>query len=391
MDLSKITETFSESVIREMTRVSCEYPGCINLAQGFPDFAAPESIKSAAIDAIKADINQYAITWGALSLRTAIAEKVSRYNKIKFVEPNKNITVTCGSTEAMISAMTAIVNPRDEVIIFEPFYENYGPDCSLSVATPRYIKLGPPDWKFDSEQFKALFNEKTKALILNSPNNPTGKVFNGKEMKLIADMCVDNDCIVITDEIYEHILYDNREHISIASLPEMEDYSITLNSISKTYSLTGWRVGWAIASERITNEIKKVHDFLSVGAAAPLQEAAAFALSLGDDYYKWLGDFYLNARDTLLNALMETDLHPFKPDGAYYIMTECEEYMKSNDLKTSLELAIHLIKKIGIATVPGSSFYKNPEDGQFQTRFCFCKKEETLQNAATKLKKISKN
>jgi len=390
MDLSKITSTFTESVIREMTRVANQHPGCINLAQGFPDFPAPEAIKNAAIEAIKADVNQYAITWGSVSLRNAIAEKVSRFNKMRFVEPDRNITVTCGSTEAMISSMKAIINPGDEVIIFEPFYENYGPDCLLSGATPRYIKLNSPDWSFDFEQLETLFNEKTKAIILNSPNNPTGKVFNEKEMKFISDLCLNYDCIAITDEIYEHILYDDHKHISIASLPEMENNSITINSISKTYSLTGWRVGWAIASEKITAEIKKVHDFLTVGAAAPLQEAAAYALSLNDDYYKWLGEFYLNARDTLYNALKNTDLKPIKPFGAYYIMTDCNEYVGQNNLNNSLDLAMHLIKNVGIATVPGSSFYADPKEGQFQTRFCFCKKQETLKSAALNLKKIIK-
>ena len=315
MELSKITANFSESVIREMTRVANSHLGCINLAQGFPDFSAPEAIKNAAIEAIRADNNQYAITWGSLSLRTAIAEKVARYNEIPCINPNKNITVTCGSTEAMISSMKAIINPGDEVIIFEPFYENYGPDCLLSGAKPRFITLNPPNWEFNFDQLERLFNEKTKGIIINTPNNPTGKVFNEKELKFIADLCIKNDCIAITDEIYEHILYDNRKHISIASLPEMGNNSITINSISKSYSLTGWRVGWCIASERIIAEIKKVHDFLTVGAAAPLQEAAAFALSLGEDYYKWLSEFYQNAREMLYNALKQTSLQPIKPKG----------------------------------------------------------------------------
>ena len=388
MDLSKITEIFTESVIREMTRIAHQHPGCINLAQGFPDFPAPEPIKDAAIKAIKEDINQYSITWGSESLRNAIADKVARYNKMNFVEADKNITVTCGSTEAMISSMKAIINPKDEVIIFEPFYENYGPDCLLSGAIPRYIKLNSLEWTFDFDELEVLFNEKTKAIILNTPNNPTGKVFTEKELKFIVDLCLNYDCIAITDEIYEHILYDDYKHISIASFPEMENNSITLNSISKSYSLTGWRVGWAIASERITAEIKKVHDFLTVGAPAPLQEAAAFALSLGDEYYTWLRDFYQKARDKLYNALKNTDLQPIKPGGAYYMMTNCEEYMKNYELKNSMDLAIHLVKCLGIVTVPGSSFYANPEDGQFQTRFCFCKKDETLQAASQKLVKI---
>ncbi len=388
MDLSKITESFTESVIREMTRIAHQHPRSINLAQGFPDFPAPESIKNAAINAIKDDINQYSITWGALSLRKAIVDKISKYNKIKFVDPNKNITVTCGSTEAMISAMKAIINPGDEIIIFEPFYENYGPDCLLSGAKPRYIQLQAPSWSLEPEGLKMLFNKKTKAIIINTPNNPTGKVYNQEELKLIADLCLDYNAIAITDEIYEHILYDNKKHISIASLSGMQDNSITINSISKTYSLTGWRVGWAIACERITNEIKKVHDFLTVGAPAPLQEAGAFALSLEDEYYQSLKDFYQKARDILFNALKNTNLRPIKPKGAYYMMTNCKEYMKRQDLKTSMDLAIHLVKDIGIVTVPGSSFYANPQDGQFQTRFCFCKKEETLQAAARKLEKI---
>jgi aspartate/methionine/tyrosine aminotransferase len=390
MELSKITKGFTESVIREMTRVANKHEGCINLAQGFPDFSAPESIKNAAIEAIKADINQYAITWGSPSLRAAIAEKVAQYNEMKFVDPNKNITVTCGSTEAMISSMKAIINPGDEVIIFEPFYENYGPDCLLSGAEPRYIELKAPDWKLDFALLEQLFNNKTKAIILNTPNNPTGKVFNEKELKFIADLCIKHNSIAITDEIYEHILYNSHKHLSIASLPEMEEHSITINSISKTYSLTGWRVGWAIASENITKEIKKVHDFLTVGAPAPLQEAAAFALSLDTNYYKWLASFYQNARDILYCALKKTDLQPINPDGAYYIMTNCEEYMKKYNLNNSYDLALHLIKNIGIATVPGSSFYADPINGQFQTRFCFCKKEETLKKAVLYLEKLYK-
>lgn len=390
MELSKITRGFTESVIREMTRVANKHEGCINLAQGFPDFSAPESIKNAAIEAIRADINQYAITWGSPSLRTAIGEKIARYNGMRFVDPNKNIVVTCGSTEAMISSMKAIINPDDEVIIFEPFYENYGPDCLLSGATPRYIKLTPPKWSFKFEELEKLFNNKTKAIIINTPNNPTGKVFNEKELKFIADLCIKYNCIAITDEIYEHILYDNQKHISIGSLPEMESHSITINSISKTYSLTGWRVGWAIASETITNEIKKVHDFLTVGAPAPLQEGAAFALSIDDSYYKWLGDFYQNARDIIYNALKKTALKPFNPDGAYYIMTNCQDYMKQYNLNNSYELALHIIKNVGIATVPGSSFYSDPNNGQYQTRFCFCKKEKTLQAAIAKLETLSK-
>lgn len=388
MRLSNISEKFTESVIREMTRVANQNPGCINLAQGFPDFAAPDPVKNAAIEAIRSDINQYAITWGAKSLRQAIARKVKNFNKMDFVEADKNITVTCGSTEAMIASMKAIINPGDEVIIFEPFYENYGPDCLLSGATPKFVKLNAPNWSYETNELQEAFNSNTKAIILNTPNNPTGKVFDRKELQLIADLCIEHDCIAITDEIYEHILYDGLEHLSIASLPGMEEHSITINSISKTYSLTGWRVGWAIASEKITSEIKKVHDFLTVGAAAPLQEAAAFALTLSREYYDRLGKFYQDSRDVLYSALNKTDLKPIKPDGAYYIMTNCEGYMEKHNLDNSLDLALSLIRNVGIATVPGSSFYSNPEQGKFQTRFCFCKKEETLNQAVENLSSI---
>ena len=389
MDLSKITEQFTESIIRDMTRVALEHPGSINLAQGFPDFPAPESIKQAAIEAINKDMNQYAITWGTASLREAIAAKTLRHNHIK-ADPHKNITVTCGATEGMMASLRAIINPGDEIIIFEPFYENYGPDCLLSGATPRYIRFSPPDWSFDFNELENIFNSKTKAIIINTPNNPTGKVFSEKELRFIAELCIKNDAIAVTDEIYEHILFDGHRHLSIASFPEMEERSITINSISKTYSLTGWRVGWVIASDRITREIRKVHDFLTVGAAAPLQAGAAFVLSLGEDYYRWLAEFYQNARDTLCSALQETDLHPYKPAGAYYIMCECADLIRQHKLQNSLELAFFLIKNIGIATVPGSSFYSDPSYGQFIIRFCFCKNPETLQKAQTYLSKIPK-
>lgn len=380
MELSKLAASFEESVIREMTRISAQYLGSINLAQGFPDFPARDDFKQAAINAILNDKNQYSITWGSKNLRNALAKKVKEYNKIN-ADPDKNIVVTCGSTEAMMSTMKAVVNPGDEVIIFEPFYENYGPDCILSGAKPRYIRLSAPHWTFDSETLKSLFNEKTKAIIINTPNNPTGKVFSKSELKEIADFCIDHDCVAITDEIYEHILYDGEQHISIASVPGMEDRTITINSISKSYSLTGWRIGWAIASERIIKEIKKVHDFLTVGAAHPLQEAAAYCLSIGEEYYKELADFYSNAKNTLYNALLETELHPFNPKGAYYIMCEVSDYQKKHNLKTALEVSIKLLKTIGIATVPGNAFFNDPEDGKSLIRFCFCKKPETLERA----------
>jgi aminotransferase len=389
MNLSNITISFQESVIREMTRIAKQHPCTINLAQGFPDFSAPESIKQAAIDAIQKDINQYAITWGSENLRKAIVSKATKFNKIPNLHPDKNIIVTCGSTEAMMSSMRAIINPGDEVIIFEPFYENYGPDCLLSGAIPKFINLSPPHWDFDFERFKSLINPKTKAIIINTPNNPTGKVFSKEELKFIADLCIDHDLIAVTDEIYEHILYDNYEHISIASIPGMEEHSITINSISKTYSLTGWRIGWAIACEKISKEIKKVHDFLTVGAPAPLQEGAAFALNMNNQYYQWLQSFYQNARDILFKTLKETPFYPYKPNGAYYIMVEAGDYMNKMNIKTDVELAIYLIKNHGIATVPGSSFYAKPEKGKNQIRFCFCKNSNTLELAKEKLKRIN--
>ncbi|MGB2815517.1 MAG: aminotransferase class I/II-fold pyridoxal phosphate-dependent enzyme, partial [Dehalococcoidales bacterium] len=293
--------------------------------------------------------------------------------------------------EGMMASLKAIINPGDEIIIFEPFYENYGPDCLLSGAKPRYIRLSPPDWSFDFNELESIFNAKTKAIVINTPNNPTGKVFSEKELHFIAGLCIKNDAIAVTDEIYEHILYDGHRHLSIASFPEMEERSITINSISKTYSLTGWRVGWVIASDRITREIRKVHDFLTVGAAAPLQVGAAFALSLGEDYYQWLMEFYQNARDTLCDSLQETDLQPYKPAGAYYIMCECADLIRQHQLQNSLELAFFLVKSIGIATVPGSSFYSDPSYGQFIIRFCFCKNPETLKKARAYLSKISKS
>lgn len=387
MDLSRVTQRFTESVIREMTRISNSIPGSINLAQGFPDFPARDDIKQKACEAINNDINQYSITWGSKTLRDAIAEKVKWFNNID-ADPETCITVTCGSTEAMMSSLRAIINPRDEIVIFEPFYENYGPDCLLSGATPKFLPILPPDWNIDEDALEKTFSLKTKAIIINTPNNPTGKVFSRKELDFIANLCIQHDAIAVTDEIYEHILYDGQEHVSIASLPEMADRAITINSISKTYSLTGWRVGWAVACPRITAEIKKVHDFLTVGAAAPLQEAAAYALSIEKEYYDWLAKEYLEKRNLLYEALDETPLRPWKPAGAYYIMTECEEYMKQYQLKSAWELALHVLKHIGVATVPGSSFYSDCVHGEHQTRFCFCKKNETLQKVATKLQGI---
>jgi aminotransferase len=373
---------FTESVIREMTRVCLKHQG-VNLAQGFPDFPAAAEIKEAAVEAIRSDINQYAITWGTPSLRQAIAEKFAWYNGLT-VDPEQEITVCCGSTEAMIASLLAIVNPGEEVIVFEPFYENYGPDTILCQATPRFITLHEPDWHFDEHELTRAFNNKTKAIIINTPNNPTGKVFSREELQFVADLCQKWGVVAITDEIYEHILYDGAEHISIASLPGMRDLAITINSISKTYSLTGWRVGWAIAAARLTASIRKVHDFLTVGAPHPLQVAAAAALRMNRGFYRDLAEGYKERRDFLLDILEEAGFRVYRPRGAYYIMTDVGHF----GFKDDVSFAFHLVEKIGVATVPGSSFYSQPSLGATKIRFCFPKKIETLQQAAEKLRKL---
>ena len=371
---------FTESVIREMTRICLKHQG-VNLAQGFPDFPAPAEIKEAAVRAIRSDINQYAITWGAPNLRQAIAEKFAWYNGVT-IDPEREITVCCGSTEAMISSLMAIVNSGEEVIVFEPFYENYGPDTILCDAQPRFITLHEPDWHFDEKELTRAFTNKTKAIIINTPNNPTGKVFSREELQSIADLCLKWGVVAVTDEIYEHILYDGGKHISIASLPGMRDQTITINSISKTYSLTGWRVGWAIASATLTASIRKVHDFMTVGAPHPLQEAAATALRMNRSYYQTLAKEYEERRDFLSGVLDEAGFRIYRPHGAYYIMTDVGHFGISDDVA----FAFYLVEKFGVATVPGSSFYSRSSLGATKIRFCFPKKRETLQRAAEKLR-----
>jgi aminotransferase len=385
--LSDKVSQFTESVIREMTRQAMIY-GAVNLAQGFPDFAAPAEIKQAARQAIDADVNQYAITWGAKNLRNAIARQMGVWQGIQ-VDPEKEITVCCGSTEAMISTLLAVCNAGDEVVIFEPFYENYGPDSVLSGARPRFVKLRPPasaegEWTFDEKELRSAFDKNTKAIILNTPNNPTGKVFTRAELELIRDLCIEFDVLAITDEIYEHILYDGTEHISMASLEGMRERTVTINGMSKTYSVTGWRVGWAVAPEKITNAIRKVHDFLTVGAPAPLQEAGAAALSLPAEYYAKLAEGYRVRRDHLIPALEAAGFKCFRPRGAYYVMTDISAFGFDDDV----EFTKFLVKDIGVASVPGSSFYRDPRDGARQVRFAFCKKLETLDAAAKKLGKL---
>jgi aminotransferase len=385
--LSDKASQFTESVIREMTRQAMLY-GAVNLAQGFPDFAAPAEIKQAARTAIDGDVNQYAITWGAKNLRNAIARQMGVWQGLA-VDPEKEITVCCGSTEAMISTLLAVCNAGDEVVIFEPFYENYGPDSVLSGARPRFVKLRPPEgdggeWTFDEKELRSAFDKQTKAIILNTPNNPTGKVFTRAELELIRDLCVEFDVLAITDEIYEHILYDGTDHISMASLEGMRERTVTINGMSKTYSVTGWRVGWAVAPEKITNAIRKVHDFLTVGAPAPLQEAGAAALRLPADYYARLAEGYRVRRDHLMPALEAAGFRCFRPRGAYYVMTDISAFGFEHDV----EFTKYLVKEIGVAAVPGSSFYRDPRDGARQVRFAFCKKLETLDAAAEKLGKL---
>ncbi|MGI9166786.1 MAG: pyridoxal phosphate-dependent aminotransferase [Pyrinomonadaceae bacterium] len=384
--ISHKASLFTESVIREMTREALKH-GAVNLSQGFPDFAAPEDIKQVAMQAIADDINQYAITWGARDFREAIAKKTKWYLGLE-IDPETELTVTCGSTEGMIAAMMATVNPGDEVIVFEPYYENYAPDAILSDARPRYVPLRAPDWGFDRDELRKAFNSKTKAIIICNPNNPTGKVFTREEMEFIAKLCRQFDALCFTDEIYEHIIYPRAgaeiEHISMAQIEGMRERTVIVNSMSKTYSVTGWRVGYCIAPPEITSGIRKVHDFLTVGAAAPLQAAGAYALSLPAEYYDRLQTEYRVRRDRLLAVLQNAGFKTFSPDGAYYIMTDISAFGFANDV----EFTRHLIREVGVACVPGSSFYSAPERGKQQVRFCFCKKDETLLLAAERLEKL---
>ena len=388
MKMSKLTGSkkatqFTESVIREMTRLN-ELHGGVNLSQGFPDFPAPAAVKDAACAAINADINQYAVTWGARPLREAIAREFERRYGLRVI-PDEQITVCCGATEAMMSTMMALIDPGDEVIVFEPFYENYGPDAILSGATPRYVTLREPDWTFDPDELAAAFNARTKAIIINTPNNPTGKVFAREELETIGALCRKWDATAISDEIYEHITYDGHRHIPIATIDGMADRTVTINSLSKTYSVTGWRVGWTISPPSLTGAIRKVHDFLTVGAPAPLQEAGAVALGLADRYYRDLAAHYQRRRDMLLDILERHHFKCYKPFGAYYIMTDISSFEFTDDV----EFARYLVKSVGVATVPGSSFYKDAAKGRTKLRFCFCKRDETLLEADQRLEKLT--
>jgi L-glutamine---4-(methylsulfanyl)-2-oxobutanoate aminotransferase len=396
--ISRKAASFTESVIREMTREALKY-GAVNLGQGFPDFAAPETIKQKAMEAIADDHNQYAITWGVKSFRDAIAKKTMWFLGLD-LDPETEITVTCGSTEGMIAGMMATVDPLDEVVVFEPFYENYAPDAILSDATPRHVPLYRTDngFMFDREELRAAFNEKTKAIILCNPNNPTGKVFTKDELEFIADLCKEYDVIAFTDEIYEHIIYgtpapsgqEGRQgagvpsHICMANIPGMRERTVVVNSMSKTYSVTGWRVGYCIAPPDITSAIRKVHDFLTVGAPNCLQHAGAYALSLPSSYYEDLQRDYQKKRDFIVPVLRDAGFKCDFPEGAYYVMCDISDFGFANDI----EFTKHLIREIGVAVVPGSSFYHDPKMGSQMVRFCFCKKDETLEAAAERLAKL---
>jgi len=381
--MSKLTGSrkalqFTESVIREMTRLS-EKHGGVNLSQGFPDFAAPAAVKEAACAAINAEVNQYAVTWGARPLREAIARAFTSRYGIEVIA-DEQVTVCCGATEAMMSTMTAIIDPGDEVIVFEPFYENYGPDAILTGAVPRYVTLREPDWSIDPDELRAAVTSRTRGIVVNSPHNPTGKVFRRDELELIAGLCREHDLLAFTDDIYQHLVYAG-EHIPLATLPGMRERTIAIDSMSKTYSVTGWRVGWVIAPPDLTVGVRRVHDFLTVGAAAPLQTASIAGLLMADAYYDRLLADYRERRDVLVPALEAAGFRVHRPDGAYYVMTDIRDLTEEDDVA----FARRLIADPGVATVPGSSFFSRPELGRTKLRFAFPKRLETLRAAAERL------
>jgi len=377
--ISRKADSFTESVIREMNRLAVA-AGAVSLAQGFPDFPCPPELKAAVTDAVTADHNQYAITFGAKPLRDAIAAKTARFHPGWVVDPETEITVVNGATEGMISAMLGLLDPGDEVIVFEPFYENYGPDAILTGAVPRYVTLREPDWSIDPDELRAAVTPRTRAIVVNSPHNPTGKVFTRDELELIAGLCRDHDLLAFTDDIYQHLVYEG-EHIPLATLPGMRERTIAIDSMSKTYSVTGWRVGWVIAPPDLTVGVRRVHDFLTVGAAAPLQTASIAGLLMADGYYDRLLADYRERRDVLVPALEAAGFRVHRPDGAYYVMTDIRDLTDEDDVA----FARRLIADPGVATVPGSSFFSRPELGRTKLRFAFPKRLETLRAAAERL------
>jgi aminotransferase len=384
--ISGRVQGFTESVIREMTRVVSEYGG-VNLAQGMPNFPPPPGVIEAAHRALEGDFHQYAITWGAPGLRRAIADKYRAFYGID-VDPERHVTVCCGATETMLSTLLAVLNPGDEVVVFEPFYENYGPGCIISGAVPVWVPLEPPDFAFDPDRLARAVTPRTKAVIFNSPNNPSGKVFSRADLEVIADVCLRHGLLAITDEIYEHIVYDGLGHTPIATLPGMAERTVTISGASKSYSVTGWRVGWAVAPEDLSVGIRRAHDFVTVGAPHPLQEAAITALGLPDAYYVELREGYRRRRDLLLGYLEQAGFVAWKPRGAYYILTDVAHFMKALGLQDDTAFAMWLVKELGVATVPGSSFYAHPELGRTKIRFCFPKTEDVLREAGERLQTL---
>ena len=384
--ISKRVQGFTESVIREMTRVSAQYGG-VNLAQGFPNFPPPRVLVEAAHRALDGDFHQYAITWGARNLREAIAQKFEHFYG-QHVDPERQVTVCCGSTEAMLSTLLAVLDPGDEIVIFEPFYENYGPGAIISGAKPVFVPLEPPDFSFDPDRLARAFTPRTRAIVFNSPNNPSGKVFSLRELETIAELCQRHNVIAITDEIYEHMVYDGLKHIPIATLPGMADRTVTISGVSKSYSVTGWRIGYTISSPEIAVGIRRAHDFVTVGAPAPLQEAAVTALHLPDSYYVALREAYQARRDLLRGQLDKAGFRTFDVQGAYYILTECAHFLERYGLKDDTAFAMFLIKEVGVATVPGSSFYAHPELGRTKIRFCFPKTDDLLLDAGQRLQRL---
>jgi aminotransferase len=369
-----------------MTRVADQVGG-VNLAQGMPDFRPPAEVVEAAHRALEGDFHQYAVTWGAPSLRRAIADKYRKFYGME-LDPERHVTICCGSTETMLSTLLAVLNPGDEVIVFEPFYENYGPGCIISGAEPVYVPLEPPEFSFDPDRLRRAVSPRTRAIIFNSPNNPTGKVFSGAELETIADLCRRHDLVAITDEIYEHIVFDGLEHVPIATLPGMAERTVTISGISKSYSVTGWRVGYAVASPEISLGIRRAHDFVTVGAPHPLQEAAVAALTLPDAYYTWLRQMYQAKRDLLLGLLERAGFVVYRPRGAYYVLTDVAHFLKSRGLADDTAFAMFLVNEIGVATVPGSSFYAHAELGGTKIRFCFPKSDDVLREAGQRLAKL---
>ncbi len=380
--LSRKAERFTESVIRGMTIEAAKHKA-VNLAQGMPDFAAPIEVKDAACEAIRNDVNQYAVTWGAPDLRLAIAEHADWHLGLS-LDPDREITVTCGSTEAMLVALLSLINPGDEVILTQPFYENYWPDCVLAGAAPRFVPIRSPDWTFDPDELAAAFNDKTKAIVLCNPNNPTGTVLTRAELEQVAALCRKWDVIAITDEIYEHILYDGREHVALASLEGMRDRSVTIGGMSKTFSVTGWRIGTILAPPHLTHTFRQVHDYVSIGAAAPLQSAGAVAYRLPRSYYDRLAADYQTRRDRFCAAIAAIGFGLTPPQGAYYVMARFDAFGFDDDVR----FAEYLVREIGVATVPGSSFFRDKELGQGFIRFCFCKRDETLDEAIRRLEAL---